>query len=155
MPEARPRAVAADTIVPWSRVIALALAITFAILAAMHVGWAIRGTGKSAAVPVRPDGSQLFTPGPVPTLAVAALLVLASAIVLARAAIIGLPVPPSLIRLGTWGVAATFALRTIGEFKYVGLFRRVRGTTFATWDARLFTPLCALVAVGTAWVAAS
>ncbi|NRF91294.1 DUF3995 domain-containing protein [Paenibacillus frigoriresistens] len=30
----------------------------------------------------------------------------------------------------------------MGDFKYVGLFKRVKQTRFATYDTFLFTPLC-------------
>ena len=41
-----------------------------------------------------------------------------------------------------------FLARTVGEFRLVGVFKRVRGTPFATWDTWLFTPLCGLIAAG-------
>jgi hypothetical protein len=46
-----------------------------------------------------------------------------------------------------------FALRTIGEFRYVGLFKRVHSTPFARWDSRLFTPLSAAIAAAAVVVA--
>jgi hypothetical protein len=41
----------------------------------------------------------------------------------------------------------------VGEFKYVGFFKRVRGTRFATLDTLVYSPLCLLLAAGVAWVA--
>jgi hypothetical protein len=46
-----------------------------------------------------------------------------------------------------WAIAVVFALRCLGDFRYVGLFRRVRGTDFAAMDAKLFTPLCGVYAL--------
>ena len=50
-------------------------------------------------------------------------------------------------------LATLFALRAVGDFRYVGLFRRVRGTPFARWDQWLFTPLCVSIALGSALTA--
>lgn len=43
------------------------------------------------------------------------------------------------------GVGILFLLRAIGERRYVGIFKRVRGTPFAKNDDRVFVPLCIFV----------
>jgi hypothetical protein len=48
-----------------------------------------------------------------------------------------------------------FLLRAVGEFRLVGLFKRIRGTAFARWDTWLFSPLCLLIALAFFFVAAS
>ncbi len=137
------------------RMLAGLLGAVLIVLSLLHVRWAFGGAAAGAAVPSRPDGTPIFRPGPFASLTVAGALLLASALVLARGQQIPDFAPAPWIDVGTWGVAVAFAARTVGEFRYVGLFRRVRGTPFARWDARLFTPLCALLAAGTAWLAAS
>ena len=87
--------------------------------------------------------------------AVAAALLLAATIVLGQAQVLRLDLPPGLLRLGTWGLAAAFAARAVGDFRFVGLFKRVRGTRFACWDSLLFTPLCLVIALSAAIVATS
>ena len=37
---------------------------------------------------------------------------------------------------------AALLLRVVGDFRYVGLCKRVRGTRFAARDTRVYTPLC-------------
>ena len=44
------------------------------------------------------------------------------------------------------GLAAIFVLRALGDFQYVGFSKRIRGTQFAHWDDRIFSPLCLLIA---------
>jgi hypothetical protein len=44
-------------------------------------------------------------------------------------------------------------LRAVGEFRYVGLFKRVRGTKFAVLDTFVYSPLCLLLGAGVALVA--
>ena len=43
--------------------------------------------------------------------------------------------------------------RVVGEFEYLELFKRVRGSRFVTLDTLVFSPLCLLLAVGVAVVA--
>src|SRR5690606_9305268 len=43
--------------------------------------------------------------------------------------------------------ACVFALRALGDFRLVGLTKRVHATAFARWDDRLYTPLCVLLTV--------
>lgn len=54
--------------------------------------------------------------------------------------------PPRMAPTLCLGAAFIFVVRAIGDFRYCGLFRRIRSTTFARWDARLYTPLCLLLA---------
>ncbi|GGL08857.1 DUF3995 domain-containing protein [Deinococcus radiotolerans] len=114
-------------------------ALILAALSALHVYWACGGTaGLHAALPQitpRAGSGPAFQPGPGLTLLVAVALGSGAALALLAPAG-GTP------RLLTLAVSAAFALRVLGDFRYVGLFKRVRGTTFAHWDDRLFIPLC-------------
>jgi hypothetical protein len=47
------------------------------------------------------------------------------------------------------------ALRAIGEFRYVGLFKRVRESRFAALDTRVYTPLCVALAAAVFYLAAT
>ena len=134
--------------------LAWSLALVFAALGILHIVWAFGGLkgGLGIAVPEQ-DGAPLFRPGPLSSLAVALLLLMAAMLVLLKGAVLTLPVPASIVTLGNWTIALVFAARAIGEFHYLGFFKRVRGTRFARWDTRLFSPLCLALAIGTALVA--
>ena len=67
------------------------------------------------------------------------LLAGAGAVVLAEAS----PWAGELTRWGTRAVGVVFALRALGEFKWVGFFKSVRDTRFARLDTWLYSPLCA------------
>ena len=133
-------------------VVALLLATVLCSIAVLHVYWAVLGVGAGSAVPSRADGTPLFRPGRVATLLVAAALLLASVIVLAKAHAIRIPLPVALTNVAMWAVAVAFTARTIGDFRYAGVFKRERGTAFARADTRLYTPLCAVISVGVFWV---
>jgi hypothetical protein len=137
-----------------ARVCSILTASVLAVLGLIHVYWAARGSaGRSVALPER-DGRPIFQPGRASTLAVAAGLSGGALVLLARAEIVRLPVPTPWLRWGAWALAALFAFRALGDFRYVGLFKRVKHTPFARWDTRLFTPLCGLIALGSGLVAA-
>jgi uncharacterized protein DUF3995 len=130
-------------------------AVLFAAIGLLHVYWAFGGTwGLDAALPTGgslPGQPARFTfqATPLGIFVVAVLLFLAAAVVLGRAGILSNAAPPThwIFVVGTWVLAALFFLRAIGEFRYVGFFKRVRGTEFGRWDTRLFSPLCLVIAL--------
>ncbi len=125
------------------------VASVFGILASLHVYWAAGGRlGISAAIPTV-EGKALMAPSPLITLLVAGMLYLASALVLARGGLLDLGIAKWYVHKSTWVISILFAARAIGDFRYVGFFKRVRGTRFAIWDSRFFSPICVLIAVGT------
>jgi hypothetical protein len=139
-----------------SYLVSLALAIVFAALAALHVYWAIAGGAAevaSAAIPTRTDGAPLFRPSARSTLAVAAALIAAAVVVLGRGGVFAFDIPAILYRVGAWGLAAVLLLRAIGDFRYVGLFKRERRSAFARWDSAVYSPLCAVLGAGVVYLA--
>lgn len=135
--------------------IAVGLTLVLLSLAAVHLYWATRGAGTTVGIPSHPDGTPIFRPGRVATFGVAVGLGVAALLVAGRAGLADVGISPVVLHVGVWGVAVAFMLRTVGEFRYVGLFKRVRGTPFARWDTRLFTPLCAAIATAAVVVACS
>ena len=123
-------------------------ALVFLALAGLHAYWALGGqAGLQAALPAQPNGSLALRPGPALTWVVALALLLLAALSLAH---LRLPAP-GWLRLADAATAALFALRGVGDFRYVGLTKRVHDTTFARLDTRWYTPLClALAASGAA-----
>jgi Protein of unknown function (DUF3995) len=128
------------------------LSLAFAGLAfalcGLHAGWALGlGWGRSAAVPDA-DGRPAFVPGKALTLAVAAALALLGLVFLALGRYLALPFVPAL----SAAAALVFALRTIGDGRLFGLFKRVRGGPFARRDSLLYTPLCFCIATALVWL---
>jgi hypothetical protein len=133
--------------------IALLVSATFACLSGLHVYWACGGRqGIKAAIPEL-DGRPLFRPGIAGTLMVALLLAVAGMLVLERAAVGPGIVPPTISLWGTWAVATALVGRAVGEFNYVGLFKRTRATAFARLDTRLYSPLALALGLGAGIVA--
>lgn len=133
--------------------VATALAASFCVLSLLHVGWALGWRrGKVQVLPQR-DGAPLFRPGPLSTLTVAAVLFLAALIVTQRAGLGRELLPAALVGPGCWGVSMALVLRAIGEFRYVGFFKRVRDTAFARMDTLVYSPLALLLGAGSVYVA--
>jgi hypothetical protein len=119
----------------------------------LHVYWAAGGTwGATAAVPAR-EGKPLFRPGRAATVLVAILLFLGAALLAARLGVFGRPKPGWLLGAGAWTLAGVFLARAIGDFRWVGFFKRHTGTRFAALDSAFYSPLCLAIAAGCAVVA--
>ena len=130
--------------------LATAIALVFLALASLHAYWAPGGqAGLRAARPARPGASLALRPGPALTWAVALGLLLLVALSLAHPR----PPAPGWLRLADGATATLFALRAVGDFRYVGLSKRVHGTTFARLDTRYYTPLCLALAASCAALA--
>jgi hypothetical protein len=129
-------------------------ALILSSLAQLHLYWAFGGGwGAKDAVPQR-EGKPLFKPGPGACTAVAVLLALAAAVVWSKG--VGW-LPPSLPRywstVSALGVALVFTGRAVGDFRWVGFFKRSRSSRFAALDSRVYSPLCLLIGVGALLVA--
>jgi Protein of unknown function (DUF3995) len=133
-------------------------ALILAAIGVLHVYWAFGGRwGSDIVVPkleARPD-QNVFTPTPIATLVIAALLLIAAIIVLERSGWTANLLPAWVTTLGIWALAFVFAARSIGDFRYVGWFKRVRDTRFATADTRAFTPLTTLLSLSSLLLASS
>jgi len=120
------------------------------LLAAVHVYWAAGGkAGKAAAVPTA-EGRAVISPSALGTAMVAAGLCLIVAILALRIGWLKLPVIAGdniLVQIAAWLIAAVFALRAIGDFRYIGFFKRISDTRFARLDTLAYSPLCAVLAV--------
>lgn len=125
--------------------------ILFFLLAALHVYWLLGGRwGLAVAVPTQANSKIVFEPG--------LIFKLATFVVIVGLSIMGLlhywawTGVPSYIS-GTylsWGlslISGIFFLRVLGDFNYVGLFKRIKDSDFAWYDNRLYMPLCLLLAI--------
>ena len=126
-------------------------ALILAGLSALHFYWAFGGRyGWDKAVPYK-DAEPLFTPGKAATLLVAVALLLFSGLALLLrwpAAELG-----AWPRYLGWLLAGIFLLRAVGDFKYCGFFKRLRGTEFAVRDSFFYSPLCLFLSTSFALLA--
>ncbi|WP_095110017.1 DUF3995 domain-containing protein [Pseudomonas sp. Irchel 3E20] len=133
--------------------IAYTLAAVFAVLSLVHVYWSLGGkAGCDAAVPKVPGKTgemrPAFVPTPAGTFKVAVVLWVIATLVCLRAGL-GLPaITHGALQWFLSAVALGMFLRAIGDFKAVGFFKRIRGSTFARRDTWAYSPLCVLLGLG-------
>jgi hypothetical protein len=133
--------------------LAIAVSLAFALLSLWHVYMAIRPTsGASGAVP-SVEGKPLFVPSRRATLAVAVVLLMFAGLVAATGRLVFVGMPPVALTWLSYALACGLLARAVGDFRYVGFFKRVRDSRFATLDTRVYSPLSLVLAVGVAIVA--
>ena len=64
---------------------------------------------------------------------------------LEKVQILGLPILTWINVYGLKIIAGVFLVRAIGDFRYVGFFKKIKGTIFANLDTKFYTPLCILL----------
>ncbi|HYW55836.1 MAG TPA: DUF3995 domain-containing protein [Polaromonas sp.] len=129
------------------------LITVFVLLAIWHFRMALLPTqGASGAVP-SVDGKPLFVPSVASTVAVGVVLLVFAGLVAATADLVQVGLSTSVLSWISYALALGLLARALGEFKYVGLFKRVRGSRFAELDTWVYSPLCLLLAIGVALVA--
>jgi hypothetical protein len=131
----------------------LIVTVVFMALALWHFRMALSPAGSmSGAVPSE-SGKPLFVPSAKATLAIGVVLVVFAVLVAATSGLINVGLPVRVLSWSSYALALGLLARTVGEFKYVGFFKRVRGSRFARLDTLVYSPLCLLLAVGVALVA--
>lgn len=131
-----------------SAVLAAAICTVLSILALWHVYWAFGGrVGKAAAIPEF-NGAPTIAPSQAGTLAVAMALVVAASLIGAVGGLVTVAWPSDVLVWCARALACLFLLRAIGDFRFLGFFKRVRGTRFAKLDTLVYAPLCLALSAG-------
>jgi hypothetical protein len=105
---------------------------------------------ESAAVPYS-NGRPLFVPSVTATAAVG--LLLCALLVVSTAGIVTVGLSPRVLSALCAGLALVLLLRAVGDFRYVGFFKSVRNSRFATMDTWCYSPACLALSIGVAYVA--
>lgn len=66
---------------------------------------------------------------------------------LVKIAYINVAIPSWLSDCGLWAIAILFGLRAIGEFRYIGFFKKFKDSKFAEYDTKYYSPLCLIIAI--------
>jgi hypothetical protein len=131
--------------------LALTLVLAFLTLSVWHVYWAAGGRiGKPAAIG---DGKTVFVPGAFATLFVAVGLGACAALVAATAGLIPSPLSTHALGSLSFALASALLLRAIGDFRFVGFFKRAGDGAFARRDTVLYSPICLVLALAVGMLA--
>jgi hypothetical protein len=115
--------------------------LIFLIISGFHFYWAFGGTYGSQAVIPNIEGKAVFRPSILATIAVALAM-------LVGAWLSWTPIgktDSNILIYGNLAIGIVFLIRAIGDFKYAGFFKKVKGTLFAKNDSRYYSPLCLVV----------
>lgn len=128
-------------------VLSLILASIFLILSLLHFYWVFGGKwGLDGAMPKMMQAKVMTektrTGFIISTLVVAIGLLGFMMISLYNSSLIEAPFSHTWLWWITIGMAAIFLLRAIGDFKYVGIFKKEKEGLFARRDSRIYVPLC-------------
>jgi len=125
----------------------LALSTIFMILSLIHFYWFFGGKwGLDAVFPVLEEGKNSFEPPRFATLIVALGLLFFAGYYFSIFDFLH----TSYSKLSTvisWIIPSIFLVRAIGDFKYVGFFKKVKNSKFASMDSKFYSPLCLIIAV--------
>ena len=117
--------------------------LIFATLSGIHFYWVFGGDwGLKQAVPTKEPGAPVPVVPWYLTLVVALGLLGMGVFYLRLGSIVSIELPLWIWSYGKWCIPALFTIRAIGEFNYVGFFKKFKDSDFAKADTRIFAPLC-------------
>ncbi|GIZ07599.1 DUF3995 domain-containing protein [Flavobacterium sp. UMI-01] len=128
--------------------IAILLFSVFLFLSGIHFYWALGGKwGTGAVFPTQPETLKPQFPGPVPTAIVGICLMTIGLFYLVKAEILTIQLPELIHIYGLKFLTVLFTIRAIGEFNYIGFFKKYKQTRFGNNDTKYYSPLCVLIAI--------
>ena len=117
-------------------------------ISGIHFFWAFGGRwGADAALPTSQDGKKALNPDIFATLIVAFGILAMALLHLEKVQMLSLPIPAWINTYGLKIIAGIFLLRAIGDFRYVGFFKKIKNTKFANLDTKYYSPLCLLLSI--------
>jgi hypothetical protein len=117
-------------------------------IAVIHFYWALGGTWAAKAVlPVKADGQLTFKPGFIATFFVGLVFIVLTFITLGNLDLFKNYISLQYFAFATAFIAAIFFIRFVGDFKFVGITKKIKNTVFANNDTKYYTPLCLLLAI--------
>lgn len=124
------------------------LSIIFFSLGLIHISWAVGGKfGFAQSIPTKENGEKVLNPKKIDSLIVGIGLAAFGIFYVLKSGFLEFNQPEWVIKYGSWIIPIIFILRAIGEFKYIGFFKKIKATEFAKWDTKLFSPLCLFIGV--------
>ena len=128
--------------------IGIILSLIFIAISLLHFYWAIGGRWNFlSVVPTKETGERIMNPGTFSSIVVSIGLFLFAILILIKTNLISINIPMWLFNYGCWILALIFIARAIGDFKYVGFFKKIKDTDFGKADTKYFSPLCLFIGV--------
>ncbi len=123
--------------------VSVILSIVFLLLSGIHFYWGLGGKwGGEVAIPTTINNEKVMNPKFLECFIVGLGLLVFGLFVLIKSGIIVFNLPVWMFKYGLWIISAIFILRSVGEFKYVGFFKKIRNTKFGKMDTKFYSPFC-------------
>ena len=130
------------------KIIGTVLFQVFMFLSWIHFYWALGGTWASRVVfPTKDDTIPAKFPGKLPTILVAVVLMFLAAFYLITSGVIKVNLPTCISTYGLLSIVIIFLLRAIGDFNYVGVFKKIKDTKFGKNDTKIYSPLSLAICI--------
>lgn len=124
------------------------LSLIFVLLAVLHFSWAFGSKWAfDNALPQNEAGEKVLNPGKIDCIVVGLGLLAFSIFYLIKTTWLDWSIPGWLLHYAGWGIIAIFLLRAIGDFKFVGFFKKIKSTAFGKLDSQFYSPLCLSIAI--------
>ncbi|WP_370089317.1 DUF3995 domain-containing protein [Ekhidna sp.] len=115
----------------------------FLALSLLHLSWALGSAwGFENSLPTTEDGTRILNPKKIDCAVVGGGLLLFAIFYLIKADLISFALPEIVMKAASWVIPIIFLFRAVGDFKYVGFFKKVTSTSFAKRDSSFYSPLC-------------
>ncbi len=131
-----------------SMLLALSLSGIFLILSILHLYWGFGGKWALAStLPTTGSGETVLNPTPFHCFFVAGGLMLFGMAPLIKVGLLSVKLPAWISAYSLWVITTLFFFRAIGDFRYVGFFKKIRDTNFGRLDTFLYAPLSFIIAL--------
>jgi hypothetical protein len=122
--------------------------LIFIALSIVHLNWAKGSSwGFEKSIPTTEEGKRVLNPTRKDSLIVGIGLLFFAFFYLIKAGEISIELPYWVLRIAGWLIPIIFIFRSVGDFKYIGFFKKITTTGFATNDSKLYAPLCLLLGI--------
>ncbi len=129
-------------------ILSIILFFIFIALGGFHFYWLFGGLwGLEKVIPSKDNKASTLTIPKFATLLVGLVLVLFGLMYLIKLELINVQVPNWVTNYGFWIIPSIFILRAIGDFNYVGFFKKIKHTEFAKVDSKIFSPFCLIIGI--------
>lgn len=128
--------------------LAIILFALFTFLGSLHFYWAIGGEwGLKNASPKKINDDQALKPKSIDCIIVGIGLIFFGVFYFFKLELLEINGIDSFLYFTGWIIPIIFILRAIGDFNYVGFFKKVKETKFGEMDTSLYTPLCVFISI--------
>ena len=122
--------------------------VIFILLSILHFYWAIGGRlWYDAVLPTSSNGLNRLDPGTFAAFLIAFGLLMLALITAGNLGLMDRYIKKKYFRFGALIIAIIFLLRAIGDFKFIGFFKKIKETRFGINDTHIFSPLCLFISL--------